>query len=173
MPRLELAGDLLIRDGEDRAAAARDAPDLRERAVYERLKQAGVTEVLGFNIPQFIRADDDLRVIEMSIVTRPFVLDFAGAYLAAKSEREIYEAELNREREALRTNPDAAKEELAIFYRLKGVPEEDATKISEYLAANPDQFLKTMAAEKKPTMQAAQSRMSKSKGGMWSKGDDV
>jgi hypothetical protein len=51
--------------------------------VYERLKQAGVTEVLGFNIPQFIRADDDLRVIEMSIVTRPFVLDFAGAYLDA------------------------------------------------------------------------------------------
>jgi VIT1/CCC1 family predicted Fe2+/Mn2+ transporter len=72
----------------------------------------------------------------------------SGAYLAAKSEREMYEAELNREREALRTNPDAAKEELAIFYRLKGVPEEDATKISEYLASNPDQFLKTMAAEK-------------------------
>ena len=58
-------------------------PYLRERDAYERLKQAGVTEVLGFNVPQFIRADDDLRVIEMSIVTRPFVLDFAGAYLNA------------------------------------------------------------------------------------------
>jgi hypothetical protein len=58
-------------------------PYLRERDAYERLKQAGVTEVLGFNVPQFIRADDDLRVIEMSIVTRPFVLDFAGAYLDA------------------------------------------------------------------------------------------
>lgn len=58
-------------------------PYLRERAVYERLKQAGVTEILGFNVPQFIRADDGLRVIEMSIVTRPFVLDFAGAYLDA------------------------------------------------------------------------------------------
>ena len=30
----------------------------------------------------------------------------SGAYLAAKSEREIYEAELHREREALRANPD-------------------------------------------------------------------
>jgi|ERR1039457_1444969 hypothetical protein len=58
-------------------------PYLRERAVYERLKQVGVTEILGFNVPQFIRADDGLRVIEMSIVTRPFVLDFAGAYLDA------------------------------------------------------------------------------------------
>lgn len=59
------------------------APYLRERTIYERLKQAGVTEVLGLNVPQFIHADDDLRVIEMSIVTRPFVLDFAGAYLDA------------------------------------------------------------------------------------------
>jgi hypothetical protein len=58
-------------------------PYLRERAIYERLKQAGVAELVGFNVPQFIRADDGLRVIEMSIVTRPFVLDFAGAYLDA------------------------------------------------------------------------------------------
>ena len=72
----------------------------------------------------------------------------SGAYLAAKSEREIYDAELHREREAFTDNADAAKEELAIFYQLKGVPEEDAAKIVEYLAANPDQFLKTMAAEK-------------------------
>ncbi len=72
----------------------------------------------------------------------------SGAYLAAKSEREIYDAELHREREALQEHPEAAKEELAIFYQLKGVPEADATKIAEYLAVNPNQFLKTMAAEK-------------------------
>ncbi len=58
-------------------------PYLRERAIYERLKNEGVTDVLGFNVPQFIHADDELRVIEMSIVTRPFVLDFAGAHLGA------------------------------------------------------------------------------------------
>ena len=58
-------------------------PYLRERAIYERLKDKGVTDVLGFNVPQLIHADDDLLVIEMSIVMRPFVLDFAGAYLGA------------------------------------------------------------------------------------------
>jgi hypothetical protein len=58
-------------------------PYRRERSVYERLKQAGVTELSGFNVPQLIDADDSLRVIEMSIVMRPFVLDFAGAYLDA------------------------------------------------------------------------------------------
>jgi VIT1/CCC1 family predicted Fe2+/Mn2+ transporter/rubrerythrin len=72
----------------------------------------------------------------------------SGAYLAAKSEHEIYEAELQREREALKEHPEAATEELALFYQLKGVPEEDAVKIAGYLAANPTQFLKTMAAEK-------------------------
>jgi hypothetical protein len=30
--------------------------------------------------------DDELRVIEMTIVARPFVLDFAGAYLDAPPE---------------------------------------------------------------------------------------
>src|ERR1041384_4624054 len=59
---------------------------LRERGAYQRLRDAGVSEVLGFHVPQLIRADDNLRVIEMTIVTRPFVLDFAGAYLDAPPE---------------------------------------------------------------------------------------
>jgi len=70
--------------GKTAVKAHREAePYQRERAVYERLQQIGVTKVLGFNVPQFIRADDQLRIIEMTIVTRPFVLDFAGAYIDA------------------------------------------------------------------------------------------
>ncbi len=72
----------------------------------------------------------------------------SGAYLAAKSEKEIYEAELHHEKQALEEHPEAAKEELAIFYQLKGVPEKDANNIAEFLAASPEQFLKTIAAEK-------------------------
>jgi hypothetical protein len=56
-------------------------PFLRERDVYKRLKDAAITEIIGFNVPQLIRFDDELRLIEMSIVARPFVLDFAGAWL--------------------------------------------------------------------------------------------
>lgn len=58
-------------------------PYLREKSAYERLRTVGITEILGFHVPQLIRTDDDLRVIEMTIVTRPFVLDFAGAWLDA------------------------------------------------------------------------------------------
>lgn len=56
-------------------------PYQREREIYERLKEAKVREVEGFHVPQAIRFDDELHVIQMTIVTRPFVLDFAGAYL--------------------------------------------------------------------------------------------
>jgi len=56
-------------------------PFQREFAVYERLREACDREILGFNVPQLIRVDDRLLVIEMTVVARPFVLDFAGAYL--------------------------------------------------------------------------------------------
>lgn len=62
------------------------APYWRERDVYARLRAAGVSEILGFNIPQMICFDDELRIIEMSVVARPFVLDFAGAYLDGTPE---------------------------------------------------------------------------------------
>ena len=58
-----------------------EEPYRRELSVYRRLLAEGVGEVVGFNIPDFLGADDGLRVIEMSLVARPFVLDFAGAYL--------------------------------------------------------------------------------------------
>lgn len=61
-------------------------PYLREWAVYERLRRDAISEVLGFHVPQLIRTDDKLMVIEMTIVTPPFVLDFAGAYLDAVPE---------------------------------------------------------------------------------------
>jgi hypothetical protein len=59
----------------------RDADYRRERDVYLRLKEHGVTEVRGCNVPELIAFDDELWVIEMTVVSRPYVLDFAGAYL--------------------------------------------------------------------------------------------
>lgn len=61
-------------------------PYQRELSVYTRLSKIGITKILGFNVPQFINHSDSLRVIEMSIVVRPFVLDFAGAYLDTAPE---------------------------------------------------------------------------------------
>lgn len=59
---------------------------LREKAVYQRLEKLAVITVLGFNVPQLLAAHDALLVLEMTIVRRPFVLDFAGAYLDVRPE---------------------------------------------------------------------------------------
>ena len=75
----------------------------------------------------------------------------SGAYLAAKSEREIYEAELHREREAIRMNPSEARELLSLYYQVKGLPQEDAERVVDHLARDPEQMLKALAAERLDT----------------------
>jgi VIT1/CCC1 family predicted Fe2+/Mn2+ transporter/rubrerythrin len=72
----------------------------------------------------------------------------SGAYLAAKSEREIFEAELEREREAIRTNPPEARELLALYYQVKGLPEEDAFHVVDHIARDPDQMLRALSSER-------------------------
>lgn len=51
----------------------------RELEVYQILHAKGIHVIAGHNVPELISADAELRAIEMSIVERPFVLDFAGA----------------------------------------------------------------------------------------------
>jgi hypothetical protein len=58
----------------------------REQAVYNRLKTMSKDTVIGFNVPRLINSDGTLLVLEMTIVERPFVLDFAGAYLDTRPE---------------------------------------------------------------------------------------
>lgn len=53
----------------------------RERDIYLRLQELGVYTLGGCNIPELLAYDDDRWILEMTIVARPFVLDFAGAYL--------------------------------------------------------------------------------------------
>jgi hypothetical protein len=59
---------------------------LRERQIYQRLREARVSKIFGFHTPQLVRFDDELMAIEMTIVTPPFLLDFAGAYLDSPPE---------------------------------------------------------------------------------------
>jgi VIT1/CCC1 family predicted Fe2+/Mn2+ transporter/rubrerythrin len=72
----------------------------------------------------------------------------SGAYLAAKSEREIYHAEITREREANRLNGPEARELLSLYYQVKGLPEEDAIHMVNHIASDPEQLLRALAAER-------------------------
>jgi len=72
----------------------------------------------------------------------------SGAYLAAKSEREIYEAEVAREREAIEMNGPEARELLSLYYQVKGIPRDDADHVVEHLAEAPEHFLRALATER-------------------------
>jgi len=72
----------------------------------------------------------------------------SGAYLAAKSEKEIYDAELAREREAIAMNGPEARELLSLYYQVKGLPEEDAQTMVSHIASDPEQLLRALAGER-------------------------
>ena len=72
----------------------------------------------------------------------------SGAYLAAKSEREIYQAEVGREREAIQMNGPEARELLSLYYQVKGLPEADAMHMVNHIASDPDQLLRPLASER-------------------------
>src|SRR6266478_144504 len=69
----------------------------------------------------------------------------AGAYLAAKSEREVYEAEISRERTEVEENPEEEIEEMSLFYQLQGFTPEESQQMAERLAEQPEQFVQAMA----------------------------
>ncbi|MBI5034389.1 MAG: VIT1/CCC1 transporter family protein [Chloroflexi bacterium] len=71
----------------------------------------------------------------------------AGAYLATKSEREVYEAELERERREMEMDPEQEREEMELFYQLKGFTPQESHELAKRMAERPEQMLKTLAAE--------------------------
>jgi VIT1/CCC1 family predicted Fe2+/Mn2+ transporter/rubrerythrin len=79
----------------------------------------------------------------------------SGAYLAAKSEREIYHAELSREREAIAMNGPEARELLSLYYQVKGLPEADALHMVSHIANDPEQLLRALASERLGTSEEA------------------
>ncbi|HSU18556.1 MAG TPA: VIT1/CCC1 transporter family protein [Acidobacteriaceae bacterium] len=72
----------------------------------------------------------------------------AGAYLAAKSEREIYEAEFAREAQAVRLNPVEAREFLSLSYQVRGLPQQDADRVVEHLASDEKRLAQALARER-------------------------
>jgi VIT1/CCC1 family predicted Fe2+/Mn2+ transporter/rubrerythrin len=71
----------------------------------------------------------------------------AGAYLSSKSQREMYESEVSRERLEIEEDPHEEMLELELFYQLKGFSAEEARAMAERLQKEPKQFLRTLVHE--------------------------
>jgi vacuolar iron transporter family protein len=71
----------------------------------------------------------------------------AGAYLSSKSQREVYESEVSRERAEIEEDPHEEMLELELFYQLKGFSADEARTMAERLQKEPKQFLRTLVHE--------------------------
>ena len=84
------------------------------------MKAENIGKIFGFNVPDFLGADDGLRIIEMSLVARPFILDFAGAYLDKPPEfsEEIWIEWEAEKREQFGPRWQTVEMVLAVLHRL-------------------------------------------------------
>jgi VIT1/CCC1 family predicted Fe2+/Mn2+ transporter len=71
----------------------------------------------------------------------------SSGYLAAKSEREVFEHEIAMEREEIRLMPDLEREELALIYQAKGIPEDQAQNLATQVMLDPERALKEQVQE--------------------------
>ncbi|MFZ0385423.1 MAG: VIT1/CCC1 transporter family protein [Solirubrobacteraceae bacterium] len=70
-----------------------------------------------------------------------------GAFLAERSENEVAEANIARERQEITEHPEEEREELSLFYQLKGVDPATASQMAEQMSHNPDAMLQALSAE--------------------------
>ena len=65
----------------------------------------------------------------------------ASGYLAAKSEQEVYEHEIEVEKEEIRLMPDIEENELALIYEERGIPKEQARELAQEVMSDPERAL--------------------------------
>jgi|SRR5581483_3691229 len=82
----------------------------------------------------------------------------SGAYLAAKSEREIYEAEYAREEEAVTLNEAEARELLTLSYQVRGLNRDDAERFVEHIANDKKRLVAALARERLDTTEEGLSK---------------
>ena len=71
----------------------------------------------------------------------------AGEWVSVRSQRELYEREIEIEREELQAFPEEETEELALIYRSKGIEPEAASRLAGRIMLRPSAALDTLARE--------------------------
>jgi VIT1/CCC1 family predicted Fe2+/Mn2+ transporter/rubrerythrin len=71
----------------------------------------------------------------------------ASGYLAAVSERDVYEHEKKMEAEEIKMMPELETEELALIYEAKGMSKEESKKLAAEIISDPELALKEQVRE--------------------------
>jgi vacuolar iron transporter family protein len=71
----------------------------------------------------------------------------AGEYISVSSQREMLERQIAAERDELAQYPEQEAAELSLIYQARGLPREDADRMSERIVASPDFALDALVRE--------------------------
>jgi VIT1/CCC1 family predicted Fe2+/Mn2+ transporter len=71
----------------------------------------------------------------------------AGEFISVTSQRELFERQIALEKEELEADPEEERRELALIYRAKGIPENEANELSTRIIADSTVALETLARE--------------------------
>lgn len=113
----------------------------------------GVSDGLLSNLSLVIGvagADPDGRFIILAGVAGLLAGAFsmgAGEYVSVTSQRELFERQIELEREELESDPEEERRELALIYRAKGIGEREAEELSARIIADKSVALETLARE--------------------------
>lgn len=70
-----------------------------------------------------------------------------GEWISVQSSRELYEKQLQTEKEEIATLPEEEVEELSLIYQARGLAREEAHLLASRIMSNPDTALDTLARE--------------------------
>src|SRR5207237_2607522 len=71
----------------------------------------------------------------------------SSGYLAAKSEREVYDYEIAMERDEIALMPEIERDELALIYEAKGMDVDSAHRLATEVMADPERMLEEQVQE--------------------------
>ncbi|HEX6433803.1 MAG TPA: VIT1/CCC1 transporter family protein [Gemmatimonadales bacterium] len=113
----------------------------------------GLTANFGL-VAGMIGAQGNLQSAEHAVVVAGLAGMVADAlsmgssgYLAAKSEREVFEHEIAMEKEEIRLMPELEREELSLLYQAKGIPAPQASALATQVMRDPDKALEEKVRE--------------------------
>jgi vacuolar iron transporter family protein len=149
----------LTRDG---GGAAAEAPaEIARRERWHRAGQSGTLRAVIFGVSDGLvsntslvmgvsGASSDPRLILLTGIAGLFAGSFsmaAGEYISMQSQRELFERQIELEREELRLMPEEEEAELASLYRAKGFAPDEARRIAARLFRDPEAALDTLIRE--------------------------
>ena len=149
-----------VEPGSEEAAAAA-AIRVRDESWHQAAGQSGALRAAVFGINDglvsnlalvmgFAGAATDNQIIVLAGVAGLLAGAFsmaAGEYVSMQSQKELFERQIDLEREELRFRPDRERDELAALYRSKGLSDDEAELVASRLMQDPEHALDTKIRE--------------------------